>query len=279
MNTRPPLRNGAATLALAAAAFLPAIAAAQAGQWQYSASIYGFLPSIDGKTTFPTIPPGSGGSGSSGVTVTADQLIDALKFTFMGSFDAHNGRWGVFTDLIYLDLGGSKSQTRDFSFGNVGIPAGTNANLNLDVKGWQWTAAGEYRVASDPGFTVDLLAGTRYFDLEQTLKYEFTGDIGPLPIPGRTGSATAGVTVWDAIVGVKGRFAFGEGRKWSVPFYADVGAGQSQRTWQAAAGLGYAFGWGEINALWRHLDYGFKSDKHIQDISFDGPQVGATFRW
>jgi len=168
-NRTNTLRNSSryrtAFLALAAATLLPATAWGQstqpvprAGAWQYQGIIYAYLPTIGGSTTFPT------GSGGSGMSVSADKLLDALKFTFMGSLDAHNGKWGVFTDVIYLDLGGSKSQTRDFSFGNIAIPANTTANLNLELKGWLWTVVGEYRVASDPGFTMDVLGGARYFD-------------------------------------------------------------------------------------------------------------------
>ena len=53
--------------------------------------------------------------------------------------------------------------------------------------------------------------------------------------PGRIGQ-----DVWDGIVGVKGRYAFGDNRAWSMPFYLDVGHGQSEVTWQVAAGLGYS---------------------------------------
>ena len=83
----------------------------------------------------------------------------------------------------------------------------------------------------------------------------------------------------DAIIGVKGRYTFGESRKWSVPFYLDVGTGQSDLTWQAAVGVGYAFQWGEVSALWRYLDYKFKSSSKIEDMNFNGPQIGLTFRW
>jgi hypothetical protein len=45
----------------------------------------------------------------------------------------------VFTDAIYLDLGNTKSASRDFTIGNVEVPAGTTADLRLDLKGWVWT--------------------------------------------------------------------------------------------------------------------------------------------
>ena len=67
--------------------------------------------------------------------------------------------------------------------------------------------------------------------------------------------------------------------RWAVPFYLDVGTGQSQSTFQAAGGISYAFHWGEVNALWRYLSYNFKSSKAIEDVAFSGPQIGVVFRW
>jgi hypothetical protein len=81
------------------------------------------------------------------------------------------------------------------------------------------------------------------------------------------------------IVGVKGRYAFGDERRWYVPYYADIGTGESKLTWQVAGGLGYAWSWGGVFAMWRYLDYNFKSDKKLQDINFNGPMLGATFAW
>ena len=56
--------------------------------------------------------------GGPSINVDASTLLDHLKMTFMGAFDAHNGRWGMFTDVLYLDVGGSKSKTRDFNIGH-----------------------------------------------------------------------------------------------------------------------------------------------------------------
>ena len=83
----------------------------------------------------------------------------------------------------------------------------------------------------------------------------------------------------DGIVGVKGRYAFGANRAWSVPFYLDIGTGDSDLTWQGAVGLGYSYHWGDIVAMWRYLDYNFKSGKAIEDMNFNGPMLGVTFRW
>jgi hypothetical protein len=40
----------------------------------------------------------------------------------------------------------------------------------------------------------------------------------------------ASVNNWDAIVGLKGRATFGEEHRWFVPYYLDVGTGESSLT-------------------------------------------------
>jgi len=78
---------------------------------------------------------------------------------------------------------------------------------------------------------------------------------------------------------VRGRFSFGPDNAWFVPYYLDIGNGESDFTLQAIAGIGYAFKWGEAVAAWRYLSYDLGSNKAIADVNFSGPVVGVTFRW
>ncbi len=143
-----------------------------------------------------------------------------------------------------------------------------------------WTVAGEYRIASDQGLVLDALAGARYMGLKPTLTWTFNGDIGSLPVGGRRdGGESIEQYNWDGIVGVKGTYAFGGEREWKIPFYADIGTGQSQLTYQLAGGIGYSFKWGDVLAMWRYLDYNFKSDAKIEDLNFNGPMLGVRFGW
>ena len=258
---------------VAAAAWAPIAANAQSSDaWKFDASIYGWLPTIGGKTTFPA------GTGSS-ISVDGEQILDALKFTFMGTFEARKGRWGLFTDVIYLNVGGSKSKTRDVIVDGHPLPVGVTADAQLDIKSWVWTLAGTYRVVDVPSSTLDVFAGARLLDLQQTLGWEFSADLGNSNMTRRSGSSEIKVNYTDGIVGAKGRLSFGAENKWYVPYYADIGTGQSDLTYQLVGGVGYAFNWGRVFGVWRYLDYNFKSGSRIESANFNGPAIGVAFSW
>ena len=235
-------------------------------------SIYGWFPSVKGSTTFPP-PPGGG----SDVTVDAADIIDSLKFVAMGSFEARRGRWGGFTDFIYMDLGNSKSQTRNFQLGRLDIPAGATADASLDLKSSIWTLAGEYRAVAEPAVELDTYLGARMVDIDEKLNYTLSGNIGSIALADRSGSRSVNLKNWDAIVGVKGRYSFSADRTWFVPYYADIGGGDSKLTYQLMTGIGYSFKWGDLVAQWRYLDYDF-GDK-VDKLSFSGMALAAIFRW
>lgn len=259
-------------VAMAAAALAPGMASAQASdELKFDAIVYGWLPTIGGKTSFPA------GSGSN-INVDANQILDSLKFTFMGTLGAQKGRWGLFADIAYLDVGNSKSATRNLSVQGVELPASVSANASLDLKSAIWTVAGSYRLVADPQSTLDVFAGARGIQLKERLRWEFSANIdGTLP-PARSGESTITDKNTDAIVGVKGRYAFGDDRQWFVPYYGDVGGGGSKVTWQGIAGLGYTFRWGELFGAWRYIDYKLKDTK-IQEATFNGPAIGVAFHW
>ncbi|MBC2709817.1 MAG: hypothetical protein HGJ94_02015 [Desulfosarcina sp.] len=258
---------------LASTGALAQQAASETGSWQFGVGIYGWFPDIAGQTAFT--PPG----GSSEFEIDIDNILDNLEFTLMGTFDMRKGRWGLLTDVIYMDVGGSETGTREASIGGNQIPINAAADVNLDIESWIWTLVGYYRAIEQTGMTLDVLGGMRYLDVEQSVNWNITGNVGEIPVPDRTGAAKASLSNWDLIFGARGRFAFGAQHAWFVPYYFDLGAGDSDFTWQGVAGLGYAFHWGEVTAVWRYLYYDLSSDKPIKDMDFSGPAVGYTFRW
>jgi hypothetical protein len=265
-------------LALAAICALSALApsvsqADGTGDWKFTATVYGWLPSIDG--TF-SVPADSDGTS---ITVDAGEVLDALNFMFMGALEADKGRWSLVTDLIYFDLGGSQKKFRDFTLGAIGLPATVTADARLDTTGWIWSTAGGYLVIDDPHHSMKLLAGARMLDLSADLKWHLEGDISGLPLPGPDGKGSASDTVWDAIVALKGKLALGEDGRWYVPYYLDVGTGDSDVTWQGMLGVGYAFDWGDIVGVWRYLDYDLSSGATVESLDMSGAAIGFKFHF
>lgn len=261
----------AAVLFFGAVVAAPAAAQAPPEQWQFIAVIYGYLPKISGSATFPN-------GTSANISVDANQIIDNLKFAFMGAIDARKGPWDFFTDVLYMDVSGSKSQTRELSIGGMPIPVGITADANLKITSTLWTLAGGYRFIATPQWTLDVFGGARDLVLSETLGYTLSADVGPLAGPLRQGSSSIHVNNWDGILGAKGRFMFGDRREWFVPYYVDVGTGESKYTWQTYAGLGYGFSWGELVGVWRYIDYHFSASSN-PTLKLNGPAIGVAFHW
>src|SRR4030095_17131869 len=110
---------------------------------------------------------------------------------------------------------------------------------------YAWTVAGTWRAIPDRFAPLDVLFGVRALAIKQTLSWQTSGNIGPIPGPGQAGNREERERNWDAIAGVKGRIALGSSRKWFVPYYFDIGTGNSDLTWQAVAGIRSAPRWGD----------------------------------
>jgi len=136
-----------------------------------------------------------------------------------------------------------------------------------------------YTVARSPDCESHALFGARMAYVKQTLDWALSGSVGGTGLPGTAGRSEVSDTNWDAVVGVTGAARLGADRRWVVPYYFDIGAGQSKLTWQALAGLGYAFDWGTVSAAWRYLDYEYKAGYPLESMKLSGPFLGVTLRW
>lgn len=262
-----------ATRLAAAVSLLLGVNAAQAADddWQFRASIYGYFPSIAGETNFA--------AGGSEIDISAEDLIENAKLVAMASFEAQRERFGAFVDVIHMNIGDSVSDSTSLGAGAIALPPGLTADASLDIEAWVVTAAANYRAVSNAQSTFDVFAGARLLDAQGELDWSFNVDLSPLGGPPQRGAAEAGDDKLDAIVGVKGRYEFGAEHRWFVPYYVDAGTGDSDVTWQAAVGIGYATRHGEIFAAYRHLDYDLGDDGAIASLEFDGPAIGLACRW
>jgi hypothetical protein len=268
------IRNRAFPLLLLTITLL-AGAPALAQDWEFAVAPYLWLPSIDGTMKY-SLPPGSG-DGSMGVELSADNV----GMFFMVAGEARRERLVVTADFLYLELGGELSNVREVDFGSGPIDVGASINTatQTSLDGASLTLTGGYAIRHSPdGSTVDVIGGVRYLGLETDTDWQLSV---PIESQGRilaaNGSTSRKVDLWDGIIGVRGRGRLGE--NWHVPFHLDIGAGSSTLTWQAAVGVTRSFGWGAIGAAWRELGYDQDDEDLIQDFSFSGPGLTATFRF
>lgn len=249
--------------------------------WTYSVTPYLWLPGFDGTLKYSPPP----GTGSPRVSVNEKALFEALDFGLMVAGEMRRGKWSLFGDYIYLKLSTSKSAIRELDF-NPGAPAinpfDTTVNRGTDssLKGNVLTLGAGYSLAQTADSPLDVIGGLRYFGITSETSWNLSTAVAG-PGAGQTFAAAGNISrsadLWDAIVGVRGRAKLAD--RWFLPYYLDVGAGSSSLTWQALAGISYAYRWGELTLAYRHLFYDQKDDKLMQDFKFSGPMFGATFRF
>ncbi len=283
-NWRNLIVYSAACAAMFAFANAHAQANANTNEWQYSLTPYLWLPVIDGALNYGP-PPGGGGNPN--VDVGPTDWLDLLNFAVLVSGSARKDDFVMFSDFVYLSMEATDSRVTsvDDTISGPGAPglipidASLTVGTKSDLDGISWTLAAGYRIEDTSTSTMDAFAGVRYFGVDVSTRWNLTAEIttpgGSTLLPAQ-GSVSSDVDLWDAIIGVRGQFDL-TSEKWSVPFYLDVGTGQSDLTWQVMAGVSYAFGWGELLILYRHLEYDEGSGDLMQSFSFSGPVVGARF--
>lgn len=273
-------RSALATV-LAAFAISPLQAQAQAQQapasgWAFSLTPYLWLPVVNGTLNYSA--PG----GSPSVEVDADDYLSNLNFALMLAGEARKDRWSIFTDLVALDFSSMDSSVKSINFGGSAVGTTLNSGSSTSIKGLVWTLAGGWAAVQSPQGNLDVFGGFRYFGLKASTDWQLNATVvgpqgGAQAFP-RTGSVSQKEDLWDAIVGVRGRFRLGA-TPWSFPYYLDVGTGSSNFTWQGLIGATYSFKWGDAVFAYRYLSIDQGSGKLAQDLSFGGPMLGATFRF
>ena len=251
----------------------PAAAEQPAGdQWTFAVTPYLWLPSLSGSLKYD-LP----GNDSQPEVDVGEDLLDNLEMAFMISGEARKGKWSIFTDYIYLDFGSEDSRVK--SFGGTLIDATIDLGTESSLSGDLWTLVGGYSLVQDPGTTLDVIGGFRYLGIEAKTDWSLSATVDS---SGETLAASGSISqsedLLDGIIGVRGRVKLGDSN-WAIPYYADIGTGDSDLTWQAMAGITYNWNWGGVSLVYRHLAYDMDDDKLLQDVEFSGPALGATFHF
>lgn len=261
------IKRTAATVALSSL-LIGSAAFADPEEWQFKLTPYLWLPSVDATLGFE--PPDSGGSNFD------TNLLKHLRAAFFLNAAASKGEWGLSLDFVYCDFNKASSRVSNIVVPGLGVEVPVNTGTTTNLSGTLLSLAGSYSLMRSSNANFDLLAGMRYSHIGATLDWNFATSLPALP--GRTGSAETTVDLWDGIVGVRGRINIASSA-WFVPLYLDAGAGTSKFTWQGLAGIGYAFGWGDILLAYRQLAFEESGTGSVQRLSFSGPALGATFRF
>ncbi|MCZ6716480.1 MAG: hypothetical protein O6946_05370 [Gammaproteobacteria bacterium] len=263
-----------------------ALAEPRSDKWQYQLTPfpYAWLLVIEGNLKY-NLPPGSG---SPNISIGPTDWLDFSNFGGVVSGSARKRGFAIFSDLVVLRTSSNNNGRVVSVEDTVTIPgtrttipvsAALNLNTQTELDGIVWMLAGGYALKEPDTTTLDVFAGLRFFGVDVESNWNLTAAIttpgGEVVLPAQ-GSIKRGTDLWDGIVGIRGHLGIGAGL-WSVPYYFDVGTGSSQLTWNAMAGLAYTFKWGEIFAVYRHLEYDQNSDSLLQDFSFSGPTLGASF--
>jgi len=242
---------GAPAMAQNAATPAPLVQPAASG-WNFTAEIYGWMPSLNPELT----------SGQD-LEIDFNDILDSLQFTFMGAFKAKKDRWGLFADVVYLDI--EQSKKGSISVGPVEIAD----RLSVEMKSWIVTLGTSYEFAQTQSSTFEVVGGARYLSVETVID----ATIGPI---------SKGIdetdTVWDGFIGLAGKTRLND--KWSLTYYGDVGGGGSDLTWQAHASVDYSLNDKiDLTAGYRHLDWQFDDFGPLDELYVTGPYVGAKYRF
>jgi opacity protein-like surface antigen len=229
----------------------------QSREWQFGADIYLWMIELGGET-----------AGGENIDVPFHDILDNLDFAFLGALHARNGRWHLSADVNYMDLEGDNSN-------RLTLPGGNDlkSEVTVTTKSWVVTPAVGYEFINTKALSMEALAGARYLYLKPELDFDITG---PLNSRGRTISDSG--DVWDGIAGIRGEVNLAEA--WYILYCADLGAGDSDLTWQALAGVGCRLGQSaDVVAAYRYVEWQFEDNKVLDSLDISGPLVGLRFRF
>ncbi len=212
---------------------------------------------------------------SVGGSASFSDLLDKVDTAFMGHVEARKGSWGVFGDMIYLDL--SESKTVPVGPGGP-ILGDFEADASLKMQIYEFGGAFDVSGGSD-STRVDLLAGIRYIDADIAADLTLPGP-SARQIPIRTGPSET-----DLMLGFRVIHGFSE--RWSIGARADVSYGGTDGIINAFGTIGYTFGdtgLFTLTAGYRYMTINVAGTTQNggpseADIAMSGPVLGGVFRF
>jgi hypothetical protein len=264
--------------------FAPVPQAATPSGWTFDLTPYLWMPSINANVNY-NLPPELGGTVSANTSVGFGDLVSHLNLGFMGAADARYDRFSVLTDIMYMNVGGVAGQLKTVNFPNhpaIPITSTVGTSESLKMNATIWTLAGGYTVAEGGWGNFDAIAGFRYFGVSTRVNYSLAvsieGPRGNGATFGGIGGVSASADIWNGIAGFRGRVRVGD-TAFFIPYYFDIGAGDSNLTWQIASGIGYQTKWADLSLTYRYLSFNQGSNSAEAHLWFQGPMIAVNFRF
>ena len=225
---------------------------AQSDGWNYSAAAYLWMADLGGETVLGT-----------DIDADSDDLLGDLQGAAVVTLGARHDKWSFILDTIYLNA-------EDVH--NRGVNPLVSVT-DVQLSAWVVTPMVGYNIIRNDTLDLNLLAGIRYVYLDSEVNVR-------TPLQNRKQSSSGGA--WNGIAGLEGQVDLSE--HWSLPFHVDAGTGETDFTWQAYAGVGYALT--EQFSLfggYRYLALEFDDDDPntggdlFDDLTLSGGIVGVKY--
>jgi hypothetical protein len=251
------LRRLSCALALSVLAAPPSSTLASEWEWALTPYIWGSDITLDAAINDTQV---------AGSETTFDEILDDLDLALLVHFEARRGRGGFFSDLVYFDLSDQQAAS-----GSPPVASGTTAASTLEQ--FLVEAGGFYRPSGEQT-GLDVLFGVRLIDLSLDIAFDFPA------APDRT--VTRDSSLLDGFIGLRysGSFA----TRWAWWIRGDIGAGDTDLSAQAFAGIGVSFGERLDDMLvvaYRHLVFEVEDDVPLGvtelDMTASGLLIGYRF--
>lgn len=223
-------------------------AAAQDETWDFTGYFYLWGATLGGSTTT-----------GQDIDLSFSDIVDNLDFGIMGALEAKRDRLFFFGDFLYLNLGDEQT---------AAVGPGLPAEADADVEGTVFTGVVGHDIISDDDNRFGLMGGFRVMDLDTEAN---------IAIAGGSERVSGGLNNWDLVVGLRGSSQLAD--RWRVSYYADIGAGDSALTWQISAAFDYRINNWDLSFGYRHLTWEIDNSDVLEELTFDGPFIGAKVRF
>ena len=226
---------------------LPSAAFAQDDAWRVSVVPYVWGASLEGDARLGPLP-------SVSVHKSFSDTLEHLDMAAMAIIDLRRGRWGLLSDLTWVDTSETARVPR------VGLDA------HLQTRVVTGSLMGQYRFIDDPIFRMDAIAGARYWQLR-----------GEVDVPALGRDAAVSRDWVDPVLGVRMAWAFTE--RQGVTVWA-LGSAGDEVSWDLMASYGLRM----TEHSWVRVGYRSLSLREISrgvdlDLTLAGPGLGVEWRY